>query len=129
MASVREGGCKCGAVRYRVTGEPLRVGMCHCKDCRRETGSVFNAYAAWPRDRFEATGPTRSWKEHHFCPACGSPLFSLYEAEAEVEVKLGTLDDAPTGLTPQNELWIKRRESWLPPVPGARQHVENRTAS
>lgn len=42
---VRRGGCACGAVRYEVRGEPTVVGLCHCADCRRESGSAFLYYA------------------------------------------------------------------------------------
>jgi len=59
-----------------------------------------------------------------FCPGCGSRLFGVYDGG--VEVQLGSLDDAPFGLVPQAELWIKRREPWIPPVEGASQHRENR---
>lgn len=47
--------------------------------------------------------------------------------ESEAEVKLGSLSDAPTGLRPTYELWIKRREEWLVPIAGAEQFVEDRT--
>jgi len=43
-----------------------------------------------------------------------------------VEIRLGTLDDAPFDLPPEAEIWVKRRETWIPPVEGASQHVENR---
>ncbi len=58
---------------------------------------------------------------------CGSSLFSLRDDEAEV--KLGSLDDAPTGLTPDYELWIKRREHWLPPLDGIAQYAQDRIGS
>jgi hypothetical protein len=45
MAELREGGCLCGAVRYRVVGEPLAAGVCHCNFCKRGTGSAFRAGA------------------------------------------------------------------------------------
>jgi len=51
-------------------------------------------------------------------------MFSTNEKEAEI--KLGTLTDAPTGLRPSYELWIKRREAWMPPIEGAEQFNENR---
>jgi hypothetical protein len=53
---VRRGGCRCGAVCYEVRGEPLAVGICHCTDCRKETGSVFLAYADWPPAAFSVAG-------------------------------------------------------------------------
>lgn len=119
----REGSCLCGKVRLTVRGAPLRVGICHCTDCRQESGSAFTYYGVWPAAAFSSTGETAAHDNRSFCPACGGRLFSLDAREAEV--KLGCLTTAPTGLAPTYELWIKRREAWLSPVPGARQFTED----
>jgi hypothetical protein len=121
----RTGGCLCGAVRYVVRGEPFHVGRCHCADCRKRSGSTYTIYGQWPRDAFELEGEPASFRSDHFCPTCGSHLGLLGEADG-VELSLGTLDEAPFELVPQAELWIKRREPWLPAVEGAAQHEENR---
>jgi len=42
-----------------------------------------------------------------------------------IEIRLGSLDEAPFELKPEHETWVKRRESWLPPVESAAQHDEN----
>jgi hypothetical protein len=126
MNRTRTGGCSCGAVRFRVDGDPVRVGLCHCTTCRKETGSVVMAFAVWPKARFEVTGETKGWDHRQFCPICGSRLFEASDESDEVEIKLGALDDAPTGLTPIRELWTKRREPWMHPVSGAAQFTENR---
>jgi hypothetical protein len=122
----RRGGCNCGAVRLQAEGPPLRTGLCHCLTCRKATGSVFNAFGIWPRDQVVVTGETRHWEDRHFCPGCGSSVFALSEEGGEIEVHLGSLDAGPGDLNPSYELWIKRREHWLTPVPGAAQHVEDR---
>jgi hypothetical protein len=70
------------------------------------------------------TGEYATYEEDSFCPRCGSQLFLL--DENDVELQLGSLDEPPFELQPQAELWIKRRESWIPPVEGASQHQENR---
>lgn len=120
---VRSGGCLCGNVRYHVSGEPLRSGLCHCADCRRESGSVFTAFAIWPRPAFEYEGDIATFSGRSFCPACGSRLFCLTEDKAEI--RLGSLDDAPMEILPEYEVWTKRRESWLPAIAGADQHRED----
>ena len=71
----RQGGCACGAIRYRARGEPTRVGICHCNHCRLETGSVFSAFAVYPAEQFDFVGETRDFHNRHFCPVCGSRLF------------------------------------------------------
>ena len=116
---IRHGSCSCGQVRYQVSGEPLRVGICHCTSCRQESGSTFTAFAIWPRSVFQSTGQFASWEGRSFCPKCGSRLFAL--RDDEVEVKIGTLQNPPTNLMPQYELWTWRREHWLRPVDGATQ--------
>ncbi len=126
----RRGGCNCGKVRIEVRGEPIRPGLCHCLTCRKETGAPFMAFAVWDRRQVTVTGETSSWAattdHRHFCPACGSSLFGINDKDDEVEVRLGTLDDAPSDLTPSYELWTPRREHWLEPVVAAAQHSGNR---
>ena len=122
--AVREGGCLCGAIRLRVKGEPKRIGLCHCLDCRKVSGSAFTAYAIWPRDAFESSGEMGVYAGRSFCKACGSRLVSLTDDEAEV--MLGSLDAAPSGLVPQYELWIGRREGWLHALPWAKQFAHDR---
>lgn len=124
VATLYAGGCLCGHVKLSVRGEPLRVGICHCMTCRHESGSAFTFYGVWPAGMFERTGDTSEFRGQHLCAQCGSPLFSLDEREAEI--KLGALSQAPTGLTPSYELWVKRREPWLRPIDGATQYEEDR---
>ncbi|MBK1613810.1 aldehyde-activating protein [Rubrivivax gelatinosus] len=119
-----DGSCRCGQARLAARGQPLRVGICHCTDCRQESGSAFTFYGVWPADRFEHSGETAEFMGRRFCSRCGSRLFALDEQEAEV--KLGALAEAPTSLVPGYELWVKRREPWLQPVAGAEQFDEDR---
>jgi hypothetical protein len=118
------GRCLCGQVQLSVRGAPLRVGICHCMDCRQESGSAFTFYAVWPAQQLERQGETSEFRRQHFCPRCGSRVFSLDNREAEI--KLGILSEAPTPLVPSYELWVKRREPWLRPIEGAEQYEENR---
>jgi hypothetical protein len=105
------GGCLCGAVRIVAEGQPFRVGLCHCMDCRKHHGALFYGAAIFPQDAVTVTGETRDWQGRHFCPRCGSPVFG--RTGDEVEVHLGTLD-APGQLVPTYECWVVRREGWLP---------------
>jgi hypothetical protein len=119
----RHGGCLCGAVRYQVAGEPYRIGLCHCADCRKESGSSFTSFAHWSRDAFLFSGHVETYKGRSFCPRCGSRLFCLNDND--VEIRLGSLDAAPARLFPEIEVWTKRREPWLQPLNGTTQHVED----
>jgi hypothetical protein len=117
-AEVQEGGCACGAVRFRTSGAPRRVGICHCMTCRRVHGSAFGTYAVFARDDVHFSGTTQVWRSselgrRHFCPVCGSTAFMEYGDEPEIDVPLGAFDR--TGVyEPSYELWCSRREPWLP---------------
>jgi len=117
------GGCLCGDVRIEAVGKPYRVGICHCLDCRKHTGSLFHASAIFPEDAVTITGATREFKGRSFCPRCGSSVFG--RSEDEIELSLGALD-APDQFMPTYELWTVRREAWLPPFPVARRYDGDR---
>jgi hypothetical protein len=120
---IRAGGCKCGQVRYQLRGEPIKVGLCHCTDCRSETGSAFLYYGAWLPEQFWVSGHYRTFGGRSFCPECGSRLFHLSDDGAEI--CLGSLDEAPTSLSPSREGWVKRRELWMTPAGAAYQADED----
>ena len=117
------GGCLCGALRFAAEGGPYRVGICHCLDCRKHHGAPFHASAIFPADAVTIAGEFRTFGDRSFCPACGSPVFA--QIGDEVGINLGALD-APSQFRPTYELWTIRRESWLPPVEGARQFPQDR---
>ena len=120
------GGCSCGALRIVAVGAPYRVGICHCLDCRKHHGALFHASAIFPEDAVTVTGTSRAYAGRPFCPTCGSPVFG--RSGDEVEVNLGALDETDR-FRPTYELWVKRREGWLPPFAGTRCYSENRESS
>jgi hypothetical protein len=117
------GGCLCGKVRFEASGQPYRVGICHCLDCRKHHGALFHASAIFPADAVVIQGQTQVYSGRHFCPHCGSTVFG--RSEDEIELHLGSMD-APGQFTPNYELWVIRRESWLPAFPGTRRYERNR---
>jgi hypothetical protein len=124
------GSCLCGEVRIELTGEPYRVGICHCLDCRKKSGSIFASWAIYPADAVKVTGATsghelRGGYTRHICPTCTSPVYEVYDGSDEIEVLVGILDE-PSRLTPTYETWTVRREQWLPALPLARHYVRNR---
>jgi hypothetical protein len=117
------GGCLCGDIRFVASGEPNRVGVCHCMDCRKHHGALFFAAAIFPERAVTVEGETRSYAGRHFCPHCGSSVFA--RSENEIEVHLGALD-GPDQFTPTYECWTVRRETWLPPFPFTKRYERNR---
>ncbi len=118
------GGCLCGAVRIEIAAAPLRVGICHCLDCRKRQGALFHTFAVFPMEAVTVSGETSAFKTRHFCPACGSSLFDRFGDELELHV--GCLD-APDQVTPAYECWTIRREAWLPPFDVANRYERDRS--
>jgi len=113
------GRCLCGAIRYRVAGEPLWVSHCHCKSCRRATGAPLTTYAGFPSERFAWTAGTPSTfasspgVTRTFCGRCGTSL--TYQGErwaGETHVLVATLD-RPEAVTPTGEAFVEERLPWL----------------
>jgi hypothetical protein len=125
-AAAIEGGCLCGQVRVSLHGQPYRVGLCHCLDCRKHHGALFHASAIFPEDAVTIEGQTGEYAGRHFCPRCGSSVFSV--SGEEIEVSLGSLDSIDQ-FVPTYELWTVRRESWLPPFPLAHHYERDRDPS
>lgn len=120
------GGCLCGDVRFVATGRPYRVGLCHCLDCRKHHGALFHAAAIFPEDAVTIEGETRDYAGRHFCPRCGSSVFS--RSADELEVSIGALD-SPDQFQPTYELWIGRREPWLPAFLLSRRYEQDRDSA
>jgi hypothetical protein len=94
-------------------------------DCRKYHGALFHASAKFPQDAVTIEGETRDYQGRFFCPHCGSSIFS--RTADEIEVNLGSLD-APDQFLPTYELWVKRREGWLPEFAGVRRYEGDREA-
>jgi hypothetical protein len=119
--STVEGGCFCGAVRFKVDGPFGGVGVCHCADCQRAGGGAPNYVALAPKAAFEVTqgepsrytskGDSGASVTRVFCGTCGSPLWSEPEAGPYAPVKLGALDDA-SALSPQIHLYVSSAPPW-----------------
>jgi hypothetical protein len=120
------GGCLCGKLRVEASGQPYRVGICHCLDCRKTHGALFHVSAIFPAEAVAVHGEAKEYAGRYFCPHCGSTVFG--RSDDELELNLGSLD-APDQFTPTYELWTIRREAWLPEFPGVTRYDRNRSSS
>ena len=117
-----EGGCACGAVRYRLMLAPLFVNCCHCLNCQRQTGSAFVINLLIETDRVELLagvpepvdvprdggGAQRIFR----CPSCHVAVFSEYGRPEVRFVRGGTLDD-PSGVTPDAHIFTRSKLGWV----------------
>jgi hypothetical protein len=125
---MHSGGCACGKFRFEARGEPYRVGLCHCLTCRKAHGAPFNFFLVFPTESVRVNGDVLLFRssdhaERHACRACGSQAHSHYGRPDEIYLYPGSFDE-PGLWQPSYELWIKRRESWLPEFPSVVQHYE-----
>ena len=115
----RDGGCRCGRVRFRVSSPPLLTMACHCTGCQRMTGSAYSLSAAYPSEGFSVTlgepviGGLHGPHRHYFCSYCMSWLFTRPEGmDWFVNVRATMLDDA-TWFTPFLETGASEKLPWV----------------
>ena len=118
-----EGGCACGAVRYRLISRPMIVHCCHCLDCQKQTGGAFAVNALIETDRIEMLAgapvaismPTDSGRPHdiHRCAACEVAVWSDYGRRPYLRfVRATTLDD-PHALSPDVHIFTRSKMPWV----------------
>jgi len=122
---VREGGCGCGHVRYRVTGDPIFVNLCHCRQCQQQTGASAAHNAFFETERVELlsgsltehTTPTGSGGTQTICRCtrCGVAVWSFYPSLGRLLLALraGTLDD-PAAFPPDAVIFLSDALPWGP---------------
>jgi len=117
--STTQGGCLCGAVRFRLEDAPIWVGHCHCESCRRNTGSLIATFVGFKQTQITYTqGERRIYVSspgvrRGFCGECGTPL--SYEADKfpdEIHLYICTLDD-PERFIPQFHVFYAEHVSWF----------------
>ena len=132
------GGCQCGAVRYAIAAAPVRVYVCHCLECRKQSASAFGI-SVWVRraDFTLLSGAPRIWSRPTdsgrvldcvFCPECGSRLWHEYAGGNSefLTIKGGSLG-APVDLSSVPHVWVKRKMRGIIIPDGVPQFQENPT--
>ena len=119
-----DGGCTCGAVRYRLHSAPMFVHCCHCTSCQTETGSAFVINAMIESDRVETLKgvaepvmtPSESGRGQQIwrCPICHVALWSNYGGAIDVLrfVRVGTLD-RPADCPPDIHIYTRSKLPWV----------------
>ena len=134
MSEQHSGGCLCGAIRYRMLGEPTSTNICYCTQCQKQSGAPMPAFASCRAEQLELlAGSPASYRSseravRHFCPVCGSTLFWREDDGDEVDVFLGTFDQPGRLPAPGYAIWAEHRVPWLPELPGVRAFAGRRSA-
>ncbi|HKE95781.1 MAG TPA: GFA family protein [Povalibacter sp.] len=116
--AVAEGGCLCGAIRYRLTAQPRSTSLCHCRSCRLAAGAPsvawvvlnaadFHVAAGVPTEFRSSAGVVRT-----FCNRCGTPLTYQHVTELDrIDITTASLD-SPDMFPPTREIWLSHKISW-----------------
>lgn len=114
-----EGGCLCGAIRFRSSAPPVRAVICHCSMCRRHSGAPALAFVHFPAESFTWLAGQPAWfrsspyAERGFCSTCGSTIAMREEVLRDrVQICVGTLDDA-SAVRIDDHVWTSERIPWF----------------
>ncbi len=135
MPEIHEGGCACGAVRYRVHGQPLFGTVCHCNFCQRRLASAFALMASFNEDAVEILQGQLSeceyrsdvsgrWLKMSFCPACGTTVAHTAEIRPGLRtVAAGSFDD-PGWFSVDRHIWVQSKLPWVTIPEGVTRYAQ-----
>jgi hypothetical protein len=125
--------CRCGQLRVKCTGDPVRVSVCHCLDCQKRSGSAFAAQARWPEKQVAVTGEFSEWSSvgdsggratFSFCPRCGSTVAFVIDAmPGVIAVPVGAFAD-PKFPPPRFSVYEERKHAWVAVIGDDIEHHE-----
>ena len=132
--TARSASCRCGQLKAAATGEPVRVSVCHCLNCKKRSGSAFAVQARWPAEQVTIEGLSKTHvmladsgnsATFHFCPDCGSDVY--YENKGKfdglIAIPLGAFDDPYFG-SPEYSVWEQRKQDWVEIVGDSIEHID-----
>ena len=117
------GGCQCGRIRYAMTAKPLVFYLCHCTECQRHTSSAFGESLRFDRTALSISGELSVFRrtsdrglvrEGWFCPDCGVRIWHGTQGSAQINIKVGTLDDT-SWLIPAGHIWVRSKQPFFAP--------------
>ena len=116
--NTHEGGCLCGAIRYRISAEPIAKAVCHCRECRKAAGAASVAWIVVPLDAFVYVSGTPGQFNSSpavtrgFCSHCGTTVTYQHASSTKtIDVATATLDD-PEAFPPERDVWVEEKLSW-----------------
>lgn len=125
-----EGGCLCGAVKYRIGKAPIDAGYCHCRLCQRASGAPVVAWLTVPVGGFAYTKEapvifnSSAHSQREFCGTCGTQIaFRRSVSPKTVDVTLASLDD-PSQVSPQYHIWRRSKIAWFETTDSLPRHED-----
>jgi hypothetical protein len=121
-SDARRAECRCGQLSATVSGEPIRISVCHCLACQRRSGSAFAVQARFDSANVRIEGDSREWRRttdagnvtvYHFCDECGSTVW--YQGgplPQAIAIPVGAFAD-PGFPPPRFSVWEKRKHPWV----------------
>ncbi|TFU03678.1 GFA family protein [Polymorphobacter arshaanensis] len=118
------GGCLCGNIRFKLTGDPAMTAVCHCRNCQKTAGSAFSVVALAAAGALAIEGQPETYLdtadsggkvERCFCPKCGSPIISKTEGltkQGMVAIKAASFDDV-SWLQPTVQVYCDSEQPWI----------------
>ncbi|QGA14952.1 hypothetical protein EYB26_002608 [Talaromyces marneffei] len=133
------GNCLCGTVQYELSGPPIINVLCHCKNCKKSTGSSFMANSIFKKTQLRIHTGQQNLRTYHdsqtdakvtvnrsFCTTCGSSLFITNDVspmlEGAVIVTSGTMNLEGKEWAPKQEYYCRSRGSWVPVIEGTERN-------
>lgn len=124
MSEIREGGCLCGAIRYRVRGKPQRVTACHCTFCQRRTGGALSIHVWFDEKDITLLGNEPATYEQrsdesnyylrlHFCSRCATTVMLTLEKRPNFRLITGGTLDNPKGVEVDFHVWRRSAQPWV----------------
>ncbi|MCA8900468.1 MAG: GFA family protein [Hyphomonas sp.] len=130
--TTRTATCRCGQLQAVCEGEPVRISVCHCLDCKKRSGSAFAAQARWPVAQVTITGTAKTFETRadsgnlftsRFCPECGSTLAYMLETQPDIiAIAMGAFAD-PAFPAPAYSVYESRRHAWVE-ITGEVEHID-----
>ena len=131
--TTRTAACRCGQLCATVTGDPVRVSVCHCLNCKKRSGSAFAVQARWPAEQVQIEGSSKTFVKagdsgnpatFHFCPECGSDVYYVIDGKFDglIAIPLGAFDDPYFG-KPEYSVYEGRKHEWVDIVGPGIDHI------
>jgi hypothetical protein len=131
MAEHFDGGCLCGAIRYRLTALPRSSTYCHCRMCQRSAGAPVLPWVTVLLDQFKYTsGKVQIYRssqkaQREFCPDCGTQLVFREHGADSLDITTASLDN-PSHFPPKSHIWRESRIPWFETADDLPRHDKTR---